>query len=150
MLKVSLDTSQFKRGVITAIGKVERASQEGMKNAVKSFMDDSLDMPPSCPRKTGAMAASHSVFVDGSLVGTSADRPVAEGGKATPLRSMPKVSDDLVGTLVVHKHYASAQHEWASQVYSTLGTGRKWVQSKVISFGLKYYNLIAAKIRIVR
>ena len=155
MIKVTIDTSQFKRGVIIALGKVERASQEGMKNAVKSLMDDSLGMSPSCPRKTGAMAASHSVFVDGSLVGTSADRPVTGKGEATPLTFMPKLTGPLTGTLVVHKPYATSIHEGVSRwgtpyIYRTPGTGRKWVQSKVISFGLKYYNLIAAKIRIVR
>jgi hypothetical protein len=96
------------------------------------------------------MAASHSVFVDGKLIETSADRPVIGDGVATPLTFMPKISDELIGTLVVHKHYASAQHEGASYIYRTLGTGRKWVQSKLLSFGHKYFNLIAAKIRFAR
>ena len=50
MIKISLDTSQYKRGVIVAIGKVERASKEGMEEAVRSFMDDCLNVPPSCPK----------------------------------------------------------------------------------------------------
>ena len=150
MLKISLDTSQFKRAVIVATAKVERASRKGMEEAVKSFMDDSLDMPPACPRRTGAMAASHSVFVDGKLVETSADRPVTRDGEATPLMLMPKLTDDLTGTLVVHKHYASAQHERAGYIYRTLGAGRKWVQAKLMTFGSKYYGMIAAKIRFAR
>ena len=155
MIKITLDTSKFKRGIIIATGKVERASREGMKGAVKAFMDDCLDMPPTCPRKTGAMAASHSVFVDGHLVGTSADRSVSVGGRATPLMFMPKISKELIGTLAVHKPYATSIHEGVSRwgtsyIYRTLGTGRKWVQSKLTSLGSKYFNLIAARIRITR
>jgi len=147
MIKITLDTSMYKRAVIVATKKVERASKEGMKRAVKSFMNDGLDVPPACPRRTGAMAASHSAFVNGELVDTSSDRPVTQDGVATPLIFMPKLADDLIGTLVVHKHYASAQHEGIGQAYRTPGTGRKWIESKLIRFGLKYYGMIAAKIR---
>jgi len=155
MIKITLDTSQFKRAVIVATAKVERASQEGMKSAVKALMNDSLDLPPACPRRTGALAASHSVFVNSKLVGTSADRPVSEGGEATPLTFMPKIFQELIGTLVVHKPYAASIHEGVSRwgtpyTYKTPGTGRKWVQSKLLSFGQKYFNLIAAKIKVTR
>jgi len=150
VIKITLNTSEFKRAVIVATAKVERASQKGMEEAVKSFMKDSLDLPPACPRRTGAMAASHSVFVDGKLIDTSADRSVSADGEATPLTFMPRISRELLGTLVVHKHYASAQHEKVGREYSTPGTGSKWVQSKLLAFGYKYFNLIAAKIRFAR
>jgi len=155
VIKITLDTSKFKRGVIVAIGKVEGASQKGMERAVETFMDDCLDLPPACPRESGAMAASHSIFVDSKLVGTSAGRPVTGKGEATPLTFMPKITKELIGTLVVHKPYATSIHEGISRwgtayIYKTPGTGRKWVESKLIRFGLKYFGLIAARIRTAR
>lgn len=155
MIKITLDTSQFKRGVIVASKKVERASRKGMEKAVKSFMNDCLDAPPACPRESGALAASHSVFVEGKLVETSADKPVTGKGVATPLTFMPKLIGELLGTLVVHKSYATSVHEGTSRwgtpyKYKTPGTGRKWVESKLVRFGLKYFSLIAARIRTTR
>lgn len=154
MISVTFDASEFKMGIITAMKKVERASREGMKDAVRELMGDSFDVPPSCPTRSGAMAASHSTFVDGQLVAVS-NRSVTEGGKATPLRSLPKPFPELTGSLVVHKPYATSQHEGISRwgtpyEYRTPGTGRKWIEAKLIRFGKKYYALIAGRIRRAR
>ena len=149
---LATDFRNFKQGLITAVAKIERSSKSGMRKAVKKFMDDALDDQPKVPRDKGSLEASHSVFVDGKLVATSAGRSVIEGGSATPLRNLPKVSTKLEGALVAHKPYAASLHEGISRwgtpyKYGGSGRGRKWIEAKILRYFGKYYALIAGEIR---
>lgn len=152
MIGLDVDFSSLKIGTISLIKRIKGASESGMKEAVVSLMGDCLDEIPMCPRESGALAASHSVFVNGTLIATSAHRPVTEKGIPTPLMLMPNLFiEELSGTLVVHKVYASSIHEGISRwgtpyKYKLPGTGRKWVESKMLRFWTKYRNMIASKV----
>lgn len=152
MVKFEVDTSNFKIKSMAVVSKVKKASVRGMSMAVLELMEDSLEKSPKCPRDTGALAASHSVFVDGKLVGTSKVVP-SGNGEATPLLSgIPKISSKIEGALVVHKPYAASQHEGirkgkAYGVYTLAGSGPKWIESKLIRFAGKYFGMIAGRIR---
>lgn len=156
MLKFKLKTNfkDFKHGVIVVMKEVEKASKKGMEQAMKDFMDDSLDKEPKVPRRSGSLEASHSVFVNGKLVKTSADRPLISGEKgtgATPLMTLTKLTSKLEGALVAHKPYAASIHEGVSRWgklyhYYRTGSGSKWIMAKLI-FADKYYALIAGVIR---
>lgn len=146
------DFRNFEQGVIAAVAKVGNSSKNGMRKAVKEFMNDALDKQPMVPRDKGSLEASHSVFVDGKLVATSAGRSVTEGGSATPLTILSRISTRLEGALVAHKSYAASLHEGISRwgtpyVYSGSGRGRKWIEAKLLRFFGKYYGMIAGEIR---
>lgn len=150
--RIVTDFRSFERGVIIVVKKVENSSKRGMKKAVKTFMDDALDKQPKVPRDKGSLEASHSAFVDGELVATSAGRPVAEGGSATPLMNLPKIGTKLEGALVAHKPYAASLHEGISRwgtpyKYGGSGRGRKWIEAKILRYAEKYYAMIAGIIR---
>jgi hypothetical protein len=125
-----------------------------MKRAVRKLMDDSLDKEPKVPRRSGGLEASHSVFVDGKLEKTSADRPLTSGQKgtgATPLLIIMKLTKKLEGALVAHKPYAASIHEGVSRWgapynYTRTGSGPKWIQAKLLAAG-KYFALIAGVIK---
>lgn len=149
------DFRNFKQGLIAAVVKTEKGSKSGMKRAVKTFMADALDKQPMVPRDKGSLEASHSVFVDGGLVATSAGRSVAEDGSATPLMSLPKAGVKLEGALVAHKSYAASLHEGVSRhgtpyKYGGSGRGKKWIEAKLLRFFGKYYEMIASDIRKVK
>ena len=149
---LATDFRNFKQGLITAVVKIERSSSKGITNAVKKFMDDSLDEQPMVPRNKGSLEASHSAFVNGGLVATSAGRAVAEGGEATPLMSLAKAGTKLEGAVVAHKPYAASLHEGISRhgtpyTYGGSGRGKKWIQAKLTRHFGKYYGLIASAIR---
>ena len=134
------------------IGKVKIASEQGMEGAVKQFMDDALHVPPSVPRETGGMAASHSAFVNNKLVATSLSEPMTGEATPTPLLVAPPTGGKLVGTLIVHRRQAASLHEGISRhgtpyKFKSPGSGRKWIESKVVRFGQKYFGMIAGKIR---
>ena len=150
MIKLVTNFKDFKIGLIVATKKIEVASKEGMKRAMLEFMDDTLHKPPMVPRRSGDLAGSHSVFVDGKLVGTSTG-----SAGSTPLTVFPKVGKELEGVLVVNKPYAASVHEGVSRwgtpyVYHLAGTGKKWVQAKLTRYGERYFNIIAGKIRTLR
>ncbi len=152
---LATDFKNFEQGLIAAVVKTEKGSKSGMKKAVKMFMADALDKQPMVPRDKGSLEASHSAFVDGVLVATSADRGVVEGGIATPLMSLPKVGTKLEGALVAHKPYAASLHEGISRhgtpyTYKGSGRGKKWIQAKLLRFFGKYYKIIANNIRRVK
>ena len=152
MVRIETDFTSFKIGLIEATFKTEVASVEGMKEAVLAFMDDSLHEPPACPRKSGSLAGSHSAFVNGQLIATSESEYIEGGEGPTPLMSLTKVSRGIEGALIAHKSYAAAQHEGISRgggvhAYSTSGTGRKWIESKLLRHGEKYLEMIAGRIR---
>lgn len=146
------DFKSHKQGLINAWFKTQAATKMGMTLAVREFMSDCLHVPPTCPRKTGSMAASHSALVEGSAVATSESEPHSGGTGATPLMYLPKESKYLEGAVVVHKWYAAAQHEGVAGKgivlnYTTPGSDRKWVESKLIMFSAKYFQMIASAIR---
>lgn len=152
---LATDFRNFKQGLIAAVVKTEKGSKNGMRKAVKKFMVDALDEQPKVPRDKGSLEASHSVFVDGALVGTSAGRSVAEGGSATPLMSLPKASTKMEGALVAHKVYAASLHEGISRhgtpyKYGGSGRGRKWIEAKLLRYFGKYFAMIASDIRSVK
>ena len=136
------------------IQKVENASREGMEMAVHELMYDALETTPECPRLTGALASSHSAFVNGKLVGVAPHY----GGKATPLLfGVPRTSTQVEGTVVANKPYAAAQHEAHRRIagrkalvkfksYTSAKSGPKWLEIKLRNFGLKYFALIASRI----
>lgn len=149
---LTTDFRNFEQGLITAVAKIEQSSKSGMKKAVRKFMADALDKQPMVPRDKGSLEASHSVFVDGQLVATSADRGIVEGGTATPLMSLPKIGTKLEGALVAHKPYAASLHEGISRhgtpyTYKGSGRGKKWIEAKLLRFFGKYYGMIAGEIR---
>lgn len=134
--------------------EVKVASEEGMRQAMQEYMDDCLDKEPKVPRRSGGLEASHSIFVNGKLVKTSADRPLTAGEKgtgATPLLSFPKMSTKLEGALVAHKPHAASIHEGVSRWgrpyhYRRTGSGPKWIQAKLMFAG-RYFALIAGVIK---
>ena len=153
-MRIHIETNfkSFKQGLITAQAVMKKATKEGMTRAVLKYMDDCLHIPPTCPRDTGSMAASHSALVDGKAVGTSEHEPHSGGTGATPLRYLPKISSHLEGAVVVHKKYAAAQHEGIAgghsvKRYTTPGSGPKWVESKLVAFKHTYYSMIATRLR---
>jgi len=151
LAEITVDVTNFKALSILATKRVLNASERGMKLAVLSFMDDCLKEDPACPQRSGAMAASHSGFVDNKLVGIS-HVLVTGKGKATPLRFIGTASKDLVGSLVVHKPYAAAQHEGSQssvsyKKYTKPGTGKKWVESKLLRHFSLYFSMIASEIK---
>lgn len=152
MAKIITDTKNFKIKSIAISKKVKKASVRGMGKAVDTFMDDCIEKVPKCPKRSGAMAASHSTFVNGKLNTVSKAIP-SEGGEATP-RTVPLIvaSKNIEGALVVHKPYAASQHEGTRKEviyhkYTLPGSGPKWVESKLIRFGKAYFALIAGEIR---
>jgi len=102
-VRLETDFTQHKQGLITAWFKTQMASEKGMALAALSLMNDCLHVPPTCPRKTGSMAASHSALVNGTAIGTSESESHAGGTGATPLLSLAKESSHLEGAVVVHK-----------------------------------------------
>lgn len=149
---LATDFRHFEQGVIVAVVKFEQRSKKGMKQAVKKFMADALDKQPMVPRDKGSLEASHSIFVNGALVGTSAGRSVVEGGSATPLRGLSKIGTKLEGALVAHKPHAASLHEGISRwgtpyVYSGSGRGRKWIEAKLLRFFREYYEMITDQLR---
>ena len=154
MPKVYLKTDfrNFEQGLIAAAVKTEQGSKRGMKKAVKKFMSDALDKQPKVPRDKGSLEASHSVFVDGMLVATSVGRSAAEGGSATPLMSLSKISTKLEGALVAQKPYAASLHEGISRhgtpyTYGGSRRGKKWIEAKLLRYFGVYYEMIASDIR---
>ena len=152
MIKLVTNFKDLKIGLIIAQKKIEAASKEGMRRAVLEFMDDTLHKPPMVPRRSGSLAASESVFVDGKLVSTSAGESHSGGTGSTPLMVFPKVSEELEGALIVNKPYAASVHEGVSRWGTSYkfrwpGSGKKWVQAKLTRYGEKYFNLIARKIK---
>jgi hypothetical protein len=151
LAKLTFDTSDFEIKSMALVEKVKRASEEGMENAVKELMNDALTVSPMCPQETGAMAASHSVFVDGKLVKVSTVIP--SGGVATPrTSSIFKVSKNIEGALVVNKPYAASQHEGVRKGrryanYTLIQSGPKWIESKLVRFGKKYFSMIAKRVK---
>lgn len=156
MTEIKLETNfrDFEYGVINVMKEVEHASEEGMEQAVIEYMNDSLDKEPKVPQRSGSLEASHSVFVNGKLVKTSANRPLIAGEKgtgATPLLSFPKLTLKLEGALVAHKPYAASIHEGVSRWgklynYYRTGSGPKWIQAKLLFAG-KYFALIAGVVK---
>lgn len=154
-VRLEADFTSFKHGIITATAKIEKASKSGMTLAVLKLMDDCLTVPPTCPRKTGSLAASHSAFVDGQLVGTTESVGHVGGTGPTPLMHLAKISTKLEGAVVAHKPYAAAQHEgvagrYAAQNYTTPGSGPKWMYAKLVMFGEKYFTYIASSIKALK
>uniref|UniRef100_A0A6M3MB87 Tail protein n=1 Tax=viral metagenome TaxID=1070528 RepID=A0A6M3MB87_9ZZZZ len=152
MIKIETDFTSFRHGIINVIGKVKIASEQGMEKAVKQFMDDALHVPPTVPRETGGMAASHSAFVNNNLVATSASEPTTGEAAPTPLLVAPPTGKELVGTLIVHRRQAASLHEGISRhgtpyKFKSPGSGKKWIEAKVIRFGQKYFGMIAGRIR---
>lgn len=152
MISIETDFTSFKHGIIEVIGKVDRASKEGMREALKQFMDDALHSPPSVPRRDGSLASSHSCFVNRKLVATSVGEPTTDKAEPTPLTMYPYMGKELEGVLIVHKRYAASLHEGISRwgtayAYKAAGSGKKWIEAKVIRFGKKYYGMIAGRIR---
>jgi hypothetical protein len=156
LLKVRFDTSDFKVKSMALIKKVKNASDEGMAIAIEKLMNDAIYRDPKCPVESGALAASHSVFLNGTLLSIS-DYPVTGGGEATPrMAPVPKLTNNIEGTLVVNKPYAAAQHEgtWKTKKtraevkkYTRVGSGKKWVESKLLAFGSEYFSIIAGRIK---
>lgn len=156
-VRLETDFTSFKHGIITATAKVEKASKSGMTLAVLKLMDDCLTVPPTCPRKTGSLAASHSAFVDGQLVGTTESVGHVGGTGATPLMHLAKISTKLEGAVVAHKPYAAAQHEGVAGRYRVekyshpeLNPGPKWMYAKLVMFGEKYFTYIASSIKALK
>lgn len=146
------DFSSFKHGVIAAVVIMDQSSKTGMKKAVIRFMKDALDKQPKVPRDTGALEASHSVFVGSKLIATSADRAVSGDGEATPQTSLAALSTKLQGALIASKQYAASLHEGISRwgtlyTYSGSGRGRKWIESKMLRYFDEYYMIIAGDLR---
>lgn len=150
MIKIKTDFSSFKHGTIIVAAKVTHASEAGMKAAMKEYMSDCQNVSPTVPRRTGDLAGSHSIFVGSMLVG------VSRGGKnPTPLTAFINTLKGIVGTLIVHKPYAASIHEGVSRhgtpyIYQAPGSGKKWVEAKIIRFTNKYFSLIARRIKITK
>ena len=150
MIKIVTDFSSFKHGTIIATAKVVHASEAGMKRALEEFMDDCHNVSPTVPRRSGDLAGSHSIFVGSKLVGTSSG-----GENPTPLTAFINTLAGIVGTLIVHKPYAASIHEGVSRhgtpyIYRAPGSGKKWVDTKIIRFANKYFSLIAGRIRVAK
>jgi len=152
LIKIETDTSDFEKKIIIALRRVKNASKEGMGDAIDSLMDDSLFEVPTCPRDTGALAASHSTFVNGVFRKASPAIPERDG-VATPLKSgFPYTGKRIEGALVVHKPYAASQHEGVRKGircknYTTPGSGSHWIISKLLRHGNKYFSKIARRIK---
>lgn len=150
-IRIETDFKTYKIGLIKASQKVKAGSVEGMKRAIKELMNLSLNSIPRVPRDTGALAGSHSCFVNEELVEVSKE----SAPKATPLLTYPgKVGPKGVieGVLVVHKPYAASLHEGISRhgtsyTFQGAGRGKKWIQAKVTRFKTHLFGLVAQSLR---
>lgn len=124
-LEFKADPRWFKHKAKEAIKIAELAATIGMKKAIERHKFDAINEPPTVPFKTGWLGDQHetSVRVLGSL---------------------------LIGRLNVPtpRHYAWSLHEgisrWGtSYKFKTPGSGAKWIESKLIRFGDRYFGLIS-------
>lgn len=163
MPKISIegDTEHLKAKFATHKLWFQKGLKAGLEVAMVQFMDDCINTVPRCPQKTGAMAASHSVFVGSKLVATSEGMVTVvnssrrkEKRVPTPATTVPGGAGGwmLTGTLVVNKPYAVPVHEgiagrYPAKNYTLPGSGPKWVSSKLIAYGDKYLKLMASAVR---
>jgi len=153
LIKVDFDTSDFKVRSMQVKARINGATINGMEVAMRQFMQDALEEVPKCPVKTGALAGSHSIFVNGMLVAVSAKKGPGIG-EATPRLApfLPPKRNVIEGILVAHKPYAATQHEGIRlgtfyQNYTNPQSGPKWVLAKLLKNGQRYLSKISRKVK---
>jgi len=119
MIKIKTDTRLFDTGMIKMATAAVQGTKQGMTQAMRRFKSDALNKPPSCPVKTGWLAAHHVTTVE--VMGK-------------------RVRGELT---VIDTPYAASLHEGISRwgtpyVYTKPGSGMKWIQSKVLMYRDKY------------
>lgn len=127
-ISVTTDVTQFKQLLVNLRAVVPQATVAGMDTAMQKFKADCLYKPPMVPRDKNRLAESHEVL---------------------PTK---KVGNEIVGTLEVSTPYAASLHEGISRwgtpyKFKMPGTGAKWVQSKLLSYGQKYIDIAIGVVR---
>lgn len=150
--RITTNFTEFKQGLIEIELKVISKSVESVAQAMIAYMNDCINEIPKVPVDTGSLAGSHSVFVDGKLVATSAsDRTGSSEYNPTPLTTFPiteLLSKTVVGLLVAHKAYAASLHTGVSRhgtayTFKSPGSGSHWILAKALVNHQKYIKIIA-------
>lgn len=124
-LKFKADPRWFKHKAKEAIAIAEMSAVVGMKKAVERHKFDAINEPPTVPFKTGWLRDQHITFVE--VLGSF-----------------------LIGHLKVStpRGYACSLHEgisrWGTPYdFKAPGSGPKWIESKMIRFGDRYFGILS-------
>lgn len=118
-----MDTTEFLKGLEKFNEAVSKAAEEGMADAIGQVYNDSVMKQPTVPHDEGNLRGEVDQII--KLKGDSG----------------------VEGTIVFKMPYADKQHEAEDFKHKTPGSGPKFLESKLIRYGKRYFGMIARAIR---
>lgn len=149
----NVDVSQLKAGLERWGREVLEALAEGLGQSGMQLLNDATQELPTVPLRTDFLRGSGSVFVNGELVGTSAQ------GEGSPATEDENRGDDakIVCRVGFNTAYAAVMHEgrWETgplagkeiQNYSEPGSGKYYLSRPLEENGEEYIRNAAAHAR---
>lgn len=121
---ITIDPADFIKGFKDYKRLASDEAIEGMKEVVDQLLNDSVNVSPTVPKEFGDLRGD--VF-----------------------RDVEVSNDGIKGILVFKQDYAKDQHENTEYEHTEPGSGAKYLESKLLRFGRRYFGMIARKIRSV-
>lgn len=126
--RIETSVDDMKRLCINLLASIPGATIRGMDKAMKKYLDDAKNKVPKCPYEFGGLQDAHVVM------------PSRVSGTKT------------IGELQVRKPFAASLHEGISRHgtpyknWTTPGSGPKWLESKLLSYGDEYIRIAASEL----
>lgn len=141
---MTLDTSEFDKGLMEAAKEMRGATQKGLGQAGMQCLNDCLNVSPTVPLDEGTLRGSGTVHVGQKLI-------KGDAKFSPPLNSLDP--SGLVATISFNTPYAAYQHEGIRQDgthkvrrWSEPGSGPKYLEAKLSMFRSQYLRIVAMAI----
>jgi hypothetical protein len=144
----SFDMTEFdKRFMEYALAIVPAAAEKGLFEAISELKNDCDNVTPKTPHLEGNLRGDYDLVLEG----ITQSKVVSTGGKGAAKATAKERygAKDIICKLIFRMPYAAKWHEAVNKKvnWSEPGVGAKYVESKLMAFGKKYFQIVAARVK---
>jgi len=148
-----LDFSSFNRAFFEYALKIAPAAAEkGMWEALRALKADCDNVIPKTPLLEGNLRGDHTLILEGITQSKVEEKSGGMGkdhkrGGASAIQHIA----EIIAKLIFRMPYAAKHHEAVNRKinWSEEGVGPKYVETKLMAFGKRYFGMVASAVKAV-